>query len=60
MDVYDIWGYLVEYGVATDKEIELVVSINGLTEETMNDIIFVRTGFNNIEQLQNDIEAGGY
>lgn len=60
MDVYDIWNYLVEYGVATEEEIQLVVDINGQSEKTMNDIIFARTGFNNIEQLQDEIEAGGY
>lgn len=60
MNVYDIWNYLVEYDVATEGEIQLVVDINGLSEKTMNDIIYAKTGYNNIEQLQNEIEAEGY
>ena len=60
MNVYDIWNYLVEYDVATEGEIQLVVDINGLSEKTMNDIIYAKTGYNNIEQLQDEIEAGEY
>lgn len=44
-------------GIATDDEIKLVTDINGLTEETLNDIIYARTGYHSIEQLQNEIEA---
>ena len=50
-----IWDYLVDNNIATDDEIQLVTDINGLTEETLNDIIYARTGYHNIEQLE---EAG--
>lgn len=51
-----LYDKIVEYGIATDKEIELVTSINGWNEETMNDIIYVRTGYVSIEQYEEDME----
>jgi len=57
MDLADIWDYLVDMGIATDDEIKLVTDINGLTEETLNDIIYARTGYHSIEQLQEEVES---
>ena len=45
------FDYLIEYGIATEEEIQLVIDINGLKEETFNDILFVRTGYRNWEQF---------
>jgi len=36
--------YLIENGIATEKEIQLVTCINGWKEETLDDILYVRTG----------------
>ncbi len=46
-----IWDYLIESGIATQEELELVTNINGYTEETLNDVIYARTGYRNLEQL---------
>ena len=51
MDRYDIWDAVVEHGVATEEELELVTAINGYNRDTLNDVIYVRTGYRNIEQL---------
>ena len=50
LSVDRIWEIMVEYGIATDDEIELVTYINGYSRNTLNDIIEVRTGYQNIEQ----------
>ena len=42
---------LLTYGIATEDEIELVEGINGSSEETYNDILFVRTGYRDFEQF---------
>jgi len=47
-----IWDYLIEYSIATEEEIQLVTNINGYTEEQLNNIIYAKTGYRNIEQLQ--------
>lgn len=47
-----IWGLIIELGIATEEELQLVTSINGYSEESLNDIIYVRTGYRDIEQLE--------
>ena len=46
---------LIELNIATEEEIALVTSINGINEETYNDILFVRTGYRSLEQF-NDVD----
>ena len=47
----DLWDKMVDYQIATDEEIELVTLINGLTIESLNDIIYARTGYHSWEQF---------
>lgn len=42
---------LVEYDIATQEEIDLVCNINGYSLETMEDILYARTGLRSIEQF---------
>lgn len=51
-----IWDYLIDYGIATENEVRLVTCINGFNEESLNDIIYARTGYRSIEQLKNEEE----
>ena len=53
----ELWDAIVEYGIATEEEIELVTAINGFNDEALNDIIFVRTGYRNIEDFLEDWEG---
>lgn len=45
-----IYEQIVEQEIATTEEINLVTAINGMTEETLNDIIYARTGYHTLEQ----------
>ena len=49
--VKSIWDAICEYGIATKKELELVTAINGYNEDTLNDVVYVRTGYRDIYQL---------
>ena len=52
MTISEMWDTIVEeYGIATWEELELITAINGYNEDTLNDVIYVRTGYRNIEQL---------
>ena len=53
--VDEVWDLLIEYGVATQEELKLVTYINGYNIDTLNDVIYVRTGYRDIEQLQDEI-----
>lgn len=46
-----IWDTLVELGIATNEEIGLVVALNGVNENTLNSILYVRAGYRNLEQM---------
>lgn len=54
MNTGTIWDAIVEYGIATEEELELVTAINGYHDDALNDVIFVRTGYRNIEQFLED------
>lgn len=45
------YDYIVENQIATESEIALVCSINGTSTESLNDIIYSKTGYRSAEQL---------
>ena len=57
MDINIIYDYIIAFGIATEEEVGLVTSINGYNEEALNDILYVRTGYRNIMQLDDDLRA---
>ena len=48
----NIWDSIINYGIATDDELQLVTSINGYSVESLNDVIYCRTGYHDIEQFE--------
>lgn len=50
MELNEYYDYLVNYEIATGDEIDLVTSINGYNEKSLDDILFVRTGYRDLEQ----------
>lgn len=51
MNKDEIWDKIVEYGFATDEELNLVTAINGYSVETLNDVIYARTGYHDWNQM---------
>ncbi len=52
MEINKYWDWLVDNYIATENELQLVTSINGYSTETLDDILFVRTGYRSIEQFE--------
>lgn len=46
------WDFLINECIATEEELKLVTSINGYNETSLNDILYVRTGYRSIEQYK--------
>jgi len=50
MNTEEIWNYLEDTDIATAEELQLITSINGYSEETLNDVLYCRTGYRSVEQ----------
>lgn len=50
------WDYLIEYEIATEDELRLVTDVAGYSDRTLEAVIYARTGYNDIEQLMEEIE----
>lgn len=55
----EIWNFIVSNGIAMEGEVSLVTHINGYNKESLNDIIYQRTGYHDVEQLH-DCEPDNY
>lgn len=52
----ELWDLLIDNGVATEEELQLVTAINGQNITTLNDVLYVRTGYRDWEQLEEEID----
>ena len=48
----ETWEYLIERQIATEDELQLITDINGYNIEALNDVIYARTGYHDLEQLK--------
>ena len=48
----EMWQELIDRCIATEDELQLVTNINGYTEEALLDILYVRTGYRNFDQME--------
>lgn len=53
-----LWDFIVDNNIATEDEIGLVSDINGLSEDTMTDIIYAKTGLRSYEQCVDEGYSG--
>lgn len=53
MSVEEMWDALIEMG-GSGQTIDVVTSINGYSEETMCDILYVITGYRDFDQLEEE------
>ena len=49
--IEEVWDSLIEMGVATEEELNLITNINGYSMRTLNDVIYAREGMNDYAQL---------
>jgi len=50
-EIVTVWDYLIAYEIATEKELQLVTNIDGYSVDTLNSVIYARTGYHDLEQL---------
>jgi len=47
-----LWENLINYGIATENELQLITSINGYNLETLEDVLYCRTGYRSWDQYK--------
>ena len=52
MNTEQTWEYIIDLNIATEEELSLITSINGYSVETLGSVIYCRTGYRSVEQLQ--------
>ena len=52
MSFDEMFDKLIELDIATENEIDLVCHIKGWTIDTLNDILYARTGYRNLEEME--------
>lgn len=51
MNLEQYYNYLIESGIVTSEEtLEVATFINGYNEDTLNDVLYAKSGYRNIEQ----------
>ena len=46
------WDNLIEYGIATEDELMLAIHLCGMSMETLNSVLFIRSGYRSFEQMK--------
>ena len=54
VNITEIWDYLINHGICTEDELKMITDINGYNVETLEDVIYARTGYRNLEQLKGE------
>lgn len=50
MDFSTAYDYIIDMGLTTKEAMDLVCDINGSSLDTINDIIYVKSGYNTLQQ----------
>lgn len=54
MDINEMWDALEDMGVS-EQTLQIVTSINGYNEETLEDILYAHAGYRNFDQLEDEV-----
>lgn len=50
MNLEQYYNYLIEYEIVSEETLNVVTSINGYNEKALDDVLYVKTGYRDIEQ----------
>lgn len=55
-DVMRLWETIVDLGIATDEELGLAVALCGRSTQTLESVLYIRTGYRSIDQMLEEEE----
>lgn len=50
----ELWDEIINRGIATEEELQLIRAINGYNEQALNDVIYARTGYRSMDQMNDE------
>lgn len=50
MKLEEYYNYLIDYEIVSEETLDTITSINGYNEETLNDVLYCKSGYHDIEQ----------
>lgn len=50
MELERYYDYLIEYELVSSETLDIITSINGYNEKTLDDVLYVVSGYHDIEQ----------
>lgn len=56
MEFTDLWDYLLDNEIASEETLHVVTDINGASIQTLNDVLYVQTGYRTITQHSGEDE----
>lgn len=53
-EMMELWEYMTECGIATDEEIGLATALCGRSVETLESVLYIKTGYCSLEQIREE------
>ena len=53
-EVNELWEELIERGIATEEQLQLITNINGYSIQTLEDVLFCQTGYRTLDQMDEE------
>lgn len=50
-ELLTLWENMVDMGICTDEELGLAVALCGRTKQTLESVLYIRTGYCSMEQM---------
>lgn len=55
-EMFELWDEMVELEIATDEEIGLATALMGRNLQTLESVLYIRTGYRSLSQLREEDE----
>ena len=52
--ILEMWEQMVDLGIATDEEIGLAIALCGRTIQTLESVLYIRTGYRSLDQMMEE------
>jgi hypothetical protein len=55
-EVNEVWDFIIDVNIASEETLKVITNINGYNIDTLNDVIYSETSYNDMEQCMKEYE----